>query len=160
MKQSRFRILAAAAATLFATAAAAADTATLNVTAEVKGVCKFSGAPFSMSITSPSLAHLDPTLTSDGTGTATVSYQCTKNTAPTLKVGGTTTSPYTASGTDRLVSSGNYIPFQIAWGALSAGAGFNQAASTIDLTGTIANANYIDAPVGTYTASVALEITP
>ena len=44
------RILIAGIALAFAGAASAADTATLNVSATVQGVCKFSGAPTAMAI--------------------------------------------------------------------------------------------------------------
>lgn len=163
MTSFKTRALFAAAAFAFAGAASAADNATLAVSATVQGVCKFSSAPTAMSITSPALAYLDPTLASNGSGTSTVSYKCTKNTAPTLSVGGTTTSPYNATGTSGLSSGGatpTYIPFSIGWGGLTAGAGFAAAASTVTLTGTVLNSDYIGAAAGTYNASVALVINP
>jgi hypothetical protein len=163
MKVFNTRILFASAALAFAGAASAADTATLAVSATVLGVCKFSGAPTAMTIASPTLTTLDPTLSTDGTGTSTVSYKCSKTTAPTLSVGGTSTSPYSATTTSGLSSGGatpTYIPFSISWGALTAGAGFSAAASTVTLTGTVLNANYIGADAGTYNASVALSINP
>lgn len=163
MKAFNTRILLASAALAFAGAASAADSTTLAVSAIVQGVCKFSGTPTAMAITSPSVAYLDPTLASNGTGTSTVSYKCTKTTSPTLTVGGTTTSPYTATGVSQLSSGGatpTYIPFSIAWGALGAGTGFSGAASTVTLTGTVLNTDYVNANAGTYNASVALSINP
>ncbi|GAC1525591.1 MAG: hypothetical protein NVS2B4_01680 [Ramlibacter sp.] len=160
MKVSTTRALLASAALAFA-GAASADTTSLAVSATVLGVCKFSGAP-PMAITSPTLNYLDPTLTTDGSGTSTVSYKCTTTTNPTLSVGGST-SGYSATGTSGLSSGGTtptYIPFTISWGALAAGAGFLASASTVTLTGTITNANYIGANAGTYSASVPLLITP
>jgi uncharacterized protein (DUF2141 family) len=167
MKPLSLRLLAATAAIAFSGAASAADTASLSVSATVQGVCKFAAtAATAMSITSPTLAFLDPSLTTDGKGTSTVSYRCTKNSSPTLQVGTATTSPYNATGTNGLVNgsgaSAVYMPFSIAWTAPSAnsGAGFSAAASTVTLTGTILNANYVDMPAGNYTASVPLSITP
>jgi hypothetical protein len=165
MKFSNTRILLATAALACAGAASAADTATLLVSATVLGVCKFSGTPTAMAITSPSVTYLDPTLTSNGTGTSTVSYKCTKTSSPTLSVGGTATSPYSASGSNGLSSGGGsptYIPFSIAWTqpAANSGAGFSAAASTLTLTGTVLNTDYVNANAGTYSASVALSINP
>ena len=160
---TKTRILLAGAALAFAGAASANDTASLAVSATVQGVCMFSGTPTAMYIHSPSLTYLDPSLTTDGTGTSTVSYKCTKSTSPTLSVGGATTSPYNAPGNSGLSSGGTpptYIPFSIAWGSLSAGAGFAAAALTVTLTGTILNASYTAAAAGTYSQSVPLVINP
>ena len=162
MNAFRIRLFAAAALVGACGLAHAADTGSISVSAEVRGICKFTNIN-PLSIVTPTLTYLDPSSTADGTGTAVISYKCTKGYTPgTFSVGGSTTGTYTANTATTALAgaaAGNTttIPFTITWGARPQGQGFSTAVD-ITLTGTILNANFVDAPADTYSRSVSLAI--
>jgi hypothetical protein len=148
-----------------------ADTATLNVSATVKGVCKMGTTSYTMTF-----ATLDPSATGspDGTMATTVGYKCTKGTVPaTFKVGGvsdgsagfsSSSSSAASAGGDLAGSLGtntDRLPYKITWTApTTAGDGLGGTLRTFDLTGTITYANYSTVTADTYSGAVGLEITP
>ncbi|GAB3776953.1 hypothetical protein GCM10028796_55380 [Ramlibacter monticola] len=149
------RIAAVALAAAFASAAFAADTQNLVVTANVQSTCKLTAVP-AMTFT------LDPTVGTDQTQTSAVQYKCTKNTAPsTFTVGGASA----AAGYSNTLSGGalGSIPFTLAWTAPSSagnGLGSSAAAITVTLTGTIVGTDYVNMAAGAYTQSVPVVIAP
>jgi spore coat protein U-like protein len=149
----------------FATSHAfAADTGSLTVTATVSGICKLAAVP-AMGFT------LDPSSTLNGTATSAVTYRCTKGTAPTeFKVGGQLATPGYASGATAALgalkgtgANTDVLPYRIDWTAPSvAGSGLGSGVTpvTVTLTGSILNADFINVTADTYTANVAVTISP
>lgn len=137
------KTLAAAALTLCAGYAAAADTQTISVTASVSAVCKFSGtaATIAFGVIDPSSAA------GDKTATVTVPYKCTKNLTPSVTTGAIVP----------LTSGGNTMAFTLDTFIVVPGAGFSTA---VDATSTarIADGIWQDAPAGGYTGSVVVNI--
>lgn len=154
---ARAVLAAAAAAACFP--ALAADTANITVSATVQGVCKLTSTP-NMTLTNDAGATgLDPSLTNtDGTGSATISYKCTKNKAPaSLQVGTSTTGTY--NGT--LGTNPNTIAYSITWSTTyAAGSGFGtgSTANDVALTGNVPYANFANMAAGTYSQTVAITI--
>jgi spore coat protein U-like protein len=147
--------IAAAVAALVASASAMADTATLTVAASVKATCKlYSGG-------SMDFGQLDPSTSADGTGSATITYRCTKGTAPgTFQVGSASSSPYTGTLTGSGTAAGDTIGYSVTWtGAPGAGTGFGSD-STFALSGTVLNANYINKKAGSYGENVTITLSP
>lgn len=146
-------VAALAAAGLPALATLAADSATLNVQANVVGNCKFNTASATMNF-----AALDQTLTTDANANATLSFWCTRNATYTLSDNGGAN----VSGVQRRLNDGgtNYINYSIA-PYVTTGAGQGKTTPiTVNLSGTIANADYVDAPAGSYSDQVTFTITP
>lgn len=154
---ARFAALCLAA---LACTGAHADSQQITVTANVSGVCKLTAYP-NMTFT------LDPTSNADGSASSAIQYKCTKGTAPaTFSVGGATGGTYNATGANALGgSTGNTdtIPYQITWTTPTAqgtGFGTGSTATTVNLTGTILNANYVNVRADSYTKQVTVAITP
>jgi spore coat protein U-like protein len=147
----------------FATSQAyAADNKPLTVTATITGTCKLVAIP-AMSFA------LDPTTAANGTATSAVSYRCTKGTpAPVFTVGGQLAAAgYSSGAAQALVgdTAGNtdVLPYRITWAApTTAGSGLGSGVTpvVVNLTGTILNADFVDATADTYRGTVAIEITP
>lgn len=142
----------------------ALDTGSLQVTATVNGICKLAAVP-AMGFT------LDPSSALNGTATSAVTYRCTKGTAPSeFKVGGQLATPGYASGATAALgalkgtgANTDVIPYRVDWTAPSvAGSGLGTTVTpvTVTLTGTILNADYVNVTADTYTANVAVTISP
>jgi hypothetical protein len=129
----------------------AAGNTTVQVTATVSAVCKFSATSF----TAIALGTIDPsTVSSAPTGTRNVTYACTKNTTPVVAI---------VSGGTTLAVSGDAtktIPYTFALGTPETGVGFTAGAagSKVLGTATITQANAQDAQAGSYTDTVTLSI--
>jgi len=149
MKQNR--IAHAVAVVLLASASGAAfasDSQSLTVTATVSAVCKFVAVPaLSFSI--------DPSLTGNQTGSATVSYKCTNGTSPTFATGAGTLTGRTLT---RVL--GGTMAYDLSVAGASAGDGFSTAAETMTLTATVGQAAYQDAVAGAYTETLSLTVNP
>lgn len=159
-KSSSLRAIAAAALAFSAAGAfAATDSANLTVTATVGAKCKVTAGTMAF-------GSLDPTLTTDPTATASVSYKCTKGTAVTsfavnsITVGTTGTTGVmngTGANTDT-------ITYEIKWTNPTAfvgeGLGNNAATATksVTLNGKILNANYVDVTPDTYTGTIGVAV--
>jgi len=142
------------AAALCCSAVFAADNQNMAVSATVSGVCKLTAVP------ALSFGALDPSSTANGAGTATVEYKCTKGTAPSsFSVGGSTTgSLNSALGA---LTSPDTIAYSITWAPPSGtgtGFGTGSTATSVVITGTIPNANYVNVKADTYTDVVAIVI--
>jgi hypothetical protein len=171
IRRSRQAASLAAAAMLASPAAFAADSASVDITAKVLGVCKLTTTSYAMAF-----ADMDPSASGspDGTGSATVKYRCTKGTAPSsFSVGGATvgstgysssSSAAATAGGDlkgNLVANSDRLPYKITWTTpTTAGDGLGGTAIDIVLNGTITYANYSSVTADTYTGSVSVSIAP
>lgn len=157
MSKSHILRAAALAAVAFSMsgAHAATDTATMTVSASVAAICKVSLS------SAMAFGPLDVTVTTDATKVVTASYQCTKGTAVTsFTVGGLTTGTYTNTMTSG--TTADTIPFSIGWTnpAAFTGAGMSSTAAktTVTLTGTIVNADYVNVTPASYTRDVSIAV--
>ncbi len=127
--------------------ATAADTQNLIVTGTVQAVCKFASVP-ALNF------NIDPSAATSQSGTASITYNCTKSQAPTIGVssgsltGRTLTGPASAT-----------MAYDLTVGTLSASTGFS-AVNSVDITATVLQADYQDKAAGTYTETVGLTISP
>jgi len=131
----------------------ATDTNTLAVSATVLNACgfEFPGATHNLAF-----GNLDPTSTADATATVNIKYWCTVGTAASILPDGGLHN----SGGPRLSNGTNFIPYALTLtGNTGTGAG-KMSMLTMTATGTIANSNYVNAPVGSYTDTVVLTLTP
>lgn len=148
--------VATAAASLCCTLANAADTQSMAVSASVQGICKLTSVP------AMGFGSLDPSATADATASSAVIYKCTKGTSPTsFSVGASTTGTY--NGTLTSGTTADTIPYAVTWTAPStAGTGLGTAitGTTVTLSGTILNANYVNVTAASYAQSVAIVIAP
>lgn len=155
IKSLRLAVVAAA-AVLSCSLAMAADSQNITVSATVSGNCKLTSFP------NMSFGALDPSSAANGSGSATISYKCTKGTSPaTFTVGGSA-SPYSGTLTGALASP-DTIAYSITWTApTTAGTGFGAGSTATDvvLTGSILNADYVNVKADTYSQTVAVAITP
>lgn len=140
-----------AAAGIGSTSALAGDTASVAVSAAVSGSCKFnSGGAVSF--------VLDPTSTSDATGTVTQpAFWCTKGTAYSLS----DDDGLNESGAQRMkhTSLAEYIPYTFTYTTSGTGTG-KGTPITLDIVSTVVNANFVNASAGDYVDTVTLTITP
>jgi spore coat protein U-like protein len=150
MKANRIVLKVIAAAVLASTAglAAASGSTTLNVTATVSQVCKFTAA----TMTDIGLGTIDPsTVAANVTGTSDITYKCTKGTTPsvTLSSGGTT-----------LTAGANTIPYAFTLGTPDTGTGFGLGATATKVVGTakIVLSDAQAAAAGSYSDTVTLAI--
>lgn len=132
--------------------AAAADSQTLAVTANVPGLCKFSSTS-----TPLAFGNVDPSLTVDKVVPVNVNYKCTKNTSSlgVTAAGGTNR---TMAGPTAADTMGYTLGFS---GGTQAGKGFGPGQDLVlVVTGTITAAQYQNAAAGAYSENVTLNITP
>ena len=137
---------------------AAQETANIAVQATVPGVCKLtSSAAVTVAIAA------NPSVGGPATGLAPVAFKCTKNKAYTFSVSqgaaSSTSGSLTGSLTDGATTP-TLIPFSAGWTQPSGtGAGFSAANEVnADVTVTITQANYEDAPAATYTGNLTVKI--
>lgn len=134
-------------------AALAAGSAPLNVSATVVGNCKFNTASATMNF-----GTLDPANITNATATAALQFWCTKSAAYTVTDNGGANK----SGTQRRMKDAgtNFINYSITpYVASGTGAG-KATAITLNLNGTVNNADYINAAVGAYSDVVTFTINP
>lgn len=138
--------------------AAASDTQNLTVSASVSGVCKFTAGTPTLDF-----GTIDPSGTAAIPGTASaVSYKCTKGTAAT---GVTADNGLNFSATKRMKGPGaaDFIPYTLTiTGGTATGDGFGTGSTTdpVNITGSIAAADYQNASAGAYTDTIVLSINP
>ena len=152
-------LLAALATVSIVRPATAADSITVPVSATIQGVCKFNTSPiptlYIVNTGSGASGFIDPSLAGNATGTANLTYSCTKGQAPTLAL--------TGGASLTLTGTGAPAPTMVATMSLGAGAtgtGFGTAPLTVALTGTIASTIYQSATLGTYTANQVVTVNP
>lgn len=146
--------MAVALAASAGTAMAATSTATLDVKASLTATCSMS-SPAAMNFT------LDTTSTNDATATSSINIWCTKGTSGTLTFG---TGKYVSGGENYMKSaSGDTIRYSLAVtksGDESYTGNGKSNSKDIGLTGTVANADYINATAASdYSDQVVLTFT-
>ena len=147
------QVLAALIAAVVA-APAFADNATLVVSANVTGTCKFTTNSFNMNF-----GALDPVLAPDVSLGTALTYKCTQNTAASsFSFDGISISPTTVN----IANGANTIPVALSWTVpATLGSGFG-AGGTISMTvtGNITGTTYANVPAGAYTKNVAVVVAP
>jgi hypothetical protein len=153
---SKFTRIALATGLLGASSLAfsAQESATITVTATVPGVCKLTSS------TTPSVPiTANPSVGGDATGTAPVTFKCTKSHGYTFQVGGSTAGTLGGSLSDGAATP-TTVGYTATWTQPSGtGLGFSAANEvTADVLVTIPEANYVDKPAGSYTGTLAVTI--
>ena len=130
----------------------AGDTATVAVSANVVGTCKFlTGGSISFS--------LDPSVGTDVNGTVTQpTFWCTKGSSYAI----TDDDGLNESGTTHRMKHATlseYIPYTFTYTATGTGTG-RTSTVTMNIASVVASADYIDATYGSYADTVTVTITP
>jgi hypothetical protein len=154
----RSRLVWLSLALLAAPSVQAADSTTVTINATIVGVCKFFTSSPVMSINNTGTgSNIDPSLPGPATGSALIDYRCSNGTAPTFTVPATATVACTTSGscgtatmTPTIASTG---------GGSGTGMGSGQT-KVLTVTGSIAQADYENAPVGPYSGTMVVSIAP
>jgi spore coat protein U-like protein len=153
--------LAAAAVATLATAALfvselsaqTGDTRTIQVTANVRGSCRFESTP------NINFGDLDPALATDKDQAVDVNFKCTKGVAYQLTVGNGLSA---SGGRNRMKSASGteYIPYDVTPKTLSgSGKGFG-VSDTIQIKGSVKGPDYQNVISGAYADTVTLSIQP
>lgn len=154
--------LALAAAGLVASASAFAASAThdLSVSAVVTGSCKFNSAGPTTLTLANSGGSIDPSVATDATGSANVTYRCTTGTTATTTANNGAN--FSGSRRVRLGVTTNYMPYSLSLsGCNQVGIGHGGSGDlTCAVSGTILAADHQNAAAGTYADTVQLTITP
>jgi spore coat protein U-like protein len=163
MKSLKFaRLAAVAAVATLSSAAFAADSTTLAVSATVNGVCKLtnsSGTVGAVPLSMSWAGGIDPTSTGNAdTAAVPVYFKCSLGSSPVLSVGGSNTGTYGGTAT----GAGGNLAYSVIWTnpVAGSGAGFSAGVQTVNLVGRISQAAYQAANAGTYTDSVAVTLAP
>ncbi len=148
--------LAAIAVLVPAGSAMAADNATVTVTANVVGTCKF----VSPKTGAVSFGALDPSLATDVNGVVTQpQFWCTKGASYTITddngVNETGTTYRMVHGTDGT----EFIPYSFSYTAGGTGTG-PQSPFTMDIAAQVLGTSYANALAGAYSDTVTLTINP
>ena len=153
MTRSTLRLVAAAALLAAGQAAIAADTQQLNITASITPTCKMQAIP-AMNVT------LNPVALGDGSGSTTVSYRCTKGTSGTLTFG-TQTNGATGTSVTLNGPASETMPIKLTWAAGTSGSGgLSGTANTVNVTGTILQADWENKTAGDYNGNIQVTISP
>lgn len=132
----------------------AADTSNMTVQAAVVGTCKFNSTP------TLDFGSLDPASSSNGSGSSTISFWCTKGSSYTVTAGNGLN--YNA-GTRQMKGPGatDLMAYSLTLPGTASGTGAGKStAITFAVTGSVLNANYINATVGSYTDTVQMAVNP
>lgn len=143
-----------------APAFSASTTHTLDVSATVTGNCRFNTAGPTALTLANSGGAIDPSSTIDATGSASVLFRCTTGTDSAISAG----DGLHFSGGSRRVTDGsaNYMAYSLALtGTAQTGSGHGAGQDmTLGINGTILAAAFQNAPAGSYTDTVVLDILP
>src|SRR5262245_36618311 len=134
------------------TLAQTGDTRNIQLTANVRGSCRFEAAP------NINFGDLDPATAADKDQTVDVSFKCTKGVAYTFTVG----DGLNFSGTNRMKSATgtDYISYEITPKTQpGTGKGFG-VSDTIQIKGSVKGVNYQNVTAGSYADTVTLSIQP
>jgi spore coat protein U-like protein len=133
--------------------ALAAGTSPVNVSATVIGNCRFNTTSATMNF-----GTLDPANATNATATAALQFWCTKNAAYTMSDNG---GANRTGAQRRMKDAGtNYINYAIAPYAASGTGTGRTTAITLNLNGTVNNADYVNAAAGAYADVVTFTINP
>jgi spore coat protein U-like protein len=135
---------------------AASTTHTVNVSATVNGSCRFENS----GPTALSFGTLDQSVATNATAsTGNIAFRCTTGVNSSV----TKASPNdSAPNAHRLVDGANSIPYTATLNnAVQTGSGHGAGGTkNMTVSGTILNADYVDAPAGSYADTLTLTITP
>lgn len=151
--KNTFRVLSAAVLLAACGLASAADSSTLNVSANVLGNCKITA-------TAPvSFGSLDPAITTDVAASGSVTFWCSKNASYTLALN---------NGANALVAqkrmkgpgAADFVNYALT-PASTAGTGLGKSTPiVISVAGLVTAPSFADAATGAYTDAVTVNITP
>jgi spore coat protein U domain-containing protein, fimbrial subunit CupE1/2/3/6 len=134
--------------------ALAAGTNAISVSATVIGTCKFSAATSTLAF-----GNLDPTLATNATASLSTNFWCTKGAAYTIT---NDSGLHNSGATIRMQNATDltqFIPYTIAYTNTGTGSGKNTPI-TLNVTGTVLNADYVDAGAGNYADTLTLTVNP
>lgn len=139
--------------------AAASDSATVTVNATVIAVCKFDTSSATITIKNGGAGDtIDPSMTGDATGTATLDYRCSKGTTPGFST--TPASPTTVVCSTAGTCGTSTMPVSVTFSGATAGTGMGSGqGQQVTVTGKILEADYVNADVGSYTRAVTVDFT-
>lgn len=148
----RILLIVAIAMIAFSGVAMAGDTATVTVSANVVGTCKF--------LSSGSVSFsLDPSAGGNVSGTVTQpTFWCTKGTSYTI----TDDDGLNESGTTHRMkhaTNDEYIPYTFSYTSAGTGSG-RTTTVTMNIASSVNEADYQNASAGSYSDTVTLTITP
>ncbi|MGV8942621.1 spore coat protein U domain-containing protein [Thermomonas sp.] len=135
--------------------AAAADNATVTVSANVTGTCKFNSGG-SVSFT------LDPSSSSGATGSVTQpAFWCTKGASYTITDDKGINEAVAGTAPHRMkhATLTEYIPYSFAYTATGSGTG-KTSPINLNISASVVNADFVNASAGSYADTVTLSITP
>jgi spore coat protein U-like protein len=132
----------------------AGDSNTLTVSANVIGNCKFNSATSTLAFGS-----LDPNSSSDAAATASVTFWCTKGASYTVS---DNNGLHYGSGSRRMLGPAptDLIPYSLNYTPSTGTGSGKTSAITLNMTGGILNADYVNASAGSYSDTVTLSINP
>ncbi len=149
--------LFAAVATLFATNAAALDSNSSSVSAQVLGICRFNSGQSPVVTIANTGATIDPSLAGPATGNAAIQYRCTRGTAPAFTV----PSPATVNCATAATCGATMMAPTLTSVNSGAGTGFGSGNDkTLTVTGQLTQTQYQDMQAGTYSGTVVVTVTP
>lgn len=134
-------------------AAQTGDTRTIQVTASVKGSCRFESTP------NINFGDLDPGIAADKEQAVDVTFKCTKGVSYTLTFGA---GQNASGGVNRMKSTAgtDYIPYEIVPRTLTgAGKGFG-VTDSLQIKGSVKGPDYQNVAAGAYADTVTLSIQP
>ena len=135
--------------------AMAGDTNTVTVTANVVGTCKFNSATSTLAF-----GALDPSSGAPASATASPTFWCTKN--ATYSVSDDDGLYEVAAGSQSMkhASLNEYVPYTFTYNPTT-GTGQGRTTNiTLNVSGTVAFADYQNASAGDYGDTVVISITP
>ena len=141
--------------------AQAADSYALAASGVINGVCKFTqAAGGTLVFTNNAGGGIDPSVATDATASANITYKCTSGTAPATITGTGANDP--SLGVHNLKNGTNTLAYTVALTGGGAGDGFGAASTnkTLAVAGTILQAQFTSAVAGTYTDTLTVNITP
>ena len=135
----------------------ASDSVTVNVNATIIGVCKFfPNTAVTMDITNTgSGSNIDPSSATTATGNVAIVYRCSNGTTPTFTVPASAT--VTCGGCAGSPTMAPTMSSSNTGAGTGMGSGKDQ---TLTVTGQILQANFQNSPVGAYTGSMVVSVSP
>lgn len=149
-------LAAAAIGVLSSSGAQASDSVSVTVNATIVGVCKFFTSSPVVNITNTgSGSNIDPSSATTATGNAPITYRCSNGTSPTFTV------PATATVTCAACTGSPTMTPAVSSANTGAGTGMGSGQDkSLTVTGQITQANFQNAPAGTYTGNITVSVTP
>lgn len=147
-----------AAGLMTSVAATAADSYTLGVSATVLGRCIFTQAAGATLTMTNAAGGIDPSSATSATGSANITYKCTKGQAPAF----TANNGLNFLGNRRVFDgASDYMVYSLNLASGGSGSGFGATENkTLVVSGTIVQADFQNAAAGVYNDTVVINVTP